>query len=94
MITSIGYRVKSKRGVQFRAWANKVLKEYLLKGYSVNQLDYSSLQQLDKRSSGVSANVYTSDKNDKISNDIIRIPDDIRSPFPLISVYSYWKKQN
>ena len=38
MITSIGYRVKSKRGIQFRAWANKVLKEYLLKGYSVNQL--------------------------------------------------------
>ena len=72
MITSIGYRVKSKRGVQFRAWANKVLKEYLLKGYSVNQLDYSSLQQLDKRSSGVSATVYTSDKNDKISNDIKR----------------------
>ena len=37
MVTSIGYRVKSKRGIQFRAWANKVLKEYLLKGYSVNQ---------------------------------------------------------
>ncbi|MDE5848159.1 MAG: virulence RhuM family protein [Muribaculaceae bacterium] len=37
MITSLGYRVKSKRGIQFRAWANKVLKEYLLKGYSVNQ---------------------------------------------------------
>lgn len=37
MITSVGYRVKSKRGIQFRAWANKVLKEYLLKGYSINQ---------------------------------------------------------
>lgn len=37
MITSIGYRVKSARGVQFRAWANKVLKEYLLRGYAVNQ---------------------------------------------------------
>ena len=37
MITSIGYRVKSKRGVQFRVWANKVLKDYLLRGYSVNQ---------------------------------------------------------
>ena len=37
MITSIGYRVKSKRGVQFRAWANKVLKDYMLRGYSVNQ---------------------------------------------------------
>ncbi len=37
MITSIGYRVKSKRGVQFRVWANKILKDYLLRGYSVNQ---------------------------------------------------------
>lgn len=36
-IISIGFRVNSKRGIQFRQWANKVLKEYLLKGYSVNQ---------------------------------------------------------
>ena len=37
MVLSIGYRVKSNRGVEFRRWANKVLKEYLLKGYSINQ---------------------------------------------------------
>ena len=37
MVTSVGYRVKSKRGVQFRKWANRVLKEYLLKGYIVNE---------------------------------------------------------
>ena len=37
IIISVGYRVKSHRGTQFRQWANKVLKEYLLKGYSVNQ---------------------------------------------------------
>lgn len=37
VIISIGYRVKSLRGTQFRQWANKVLKEYLLRGYSVNQ---------------------------------------------------------
>ena len=37
VIISVGYRVKSKRGTQFRQWANKVLKEYLLKGYMVNQ---------------------------------------------------------
>ena len=42
MIISIGYRVKSKNGVIFRKWATKVLKEHLLKGYSINQkrLDY------------------------------------------------------
>ena len=38
VIISVGYRVKSKRGTQFRIWANKVLKEYLLRGYSVNRL--------------------------------------------------------
>lgn len=37
VIISVGYRVKSIRGTQFRQWANKVLKEYLLKGYSINQ---------------------------------------------------------
>lgn len=37
VIISVGYRVKSKRGTQFRQWANKVLKEYLLKGYTINQ---------------------------------------------------------
>lgn len=37
LILSVGYRVKSYRGVQFRRWANGVLKDYLLKGYSVNQ---------------------------------------------------------
>lgn len=37
VIISVGYRVKSVRGTQFRQWANKILKEYLLKGYSINQ---------------------------------------------------------
>ena len=37
VIISVGYRVKSKRGTQFRIWANKILKEFLLEGYTVNQ---------------------------------------------------------
>jgi len=36
MIISVGYRVKSQKGIQFRIWANKVLKDYLLKGYTIN----------------------------------------------------------
>ena len=36
MIISVGYRVKSQRGVQFRKWANGILKEYLIKGYVIN----------------------------------------------------------
>jgi len=37
VIISVGYRVKSQRGTQFRIWANQILKEYLLKGYTINQ---------------------------------------------------------
>ena len=37
MILSVGYRVKSSRGIRFRRWANDILKEYMLRGYSVNQ---------------------------------------------------------
>ncbi len=36
VIIAVGYRVKSQRGIQFRIWANKILKDYLLKGYSIN----------------------------------------------------------
>ena len=36
VIISVGYRVKSKRGVEFRRWANSVLKQYIIKGYAVN----------------------------------------------------------
>ena len=37
VIISVGYRVKSKRGTQFRIWANKILKQYLLQGYAINE---------------------------------------------------------
>lgn len=37
MVTSVGYRVHSQRGVRFRQWANSVLKQYLIKGYAVNE---------------------------------------------------------
>lgn len=50
MIISVGYRVNSKRGTQFRIWANKVLKEYLVKGYvisnNITEQKYRELQQL------------------------------------------------
>jgi len=49
MIISVGYRVKSRRGVQFRIWANNVLKDYIVQGYSINQqrLDhYNELKEV------------------------------------------------
>jgi hypothetical protein len=43
VVISVGYRVKSQRGTQFRIWANKIIKEYLLRGYAINQ----RLEQID-----------------------------------------------
>lgn len=49
MIISVGYRVKSKQGIVFRQWANGVLKEYLLRGYAVNQQFAAMQRQVDMR---------------------------------------------
>ncbi len=65
VIISVGYRVKSQRGIQFRRWATSVLKEYLLRGYSVNQqllamqrqID-SRFDQQDRRLNSITKNIY------------------------------------
>lgn len=49
VIISVGYRVKSIRGTQFRIWANKILKEHLLRGYSVNQRLLYMESRIDRR---------------------------------------------
>lgn len=46
MIISVGYRVKSKNGIIFRKWANKILKDYLLQGYALNK---KRLEYLEKQ---------------------------------------------
>ena len=57
VIISVGYRVKSHRGTQFRMWANKVLKEYLIKGYAVNSnVQVEQLEEL-KRTIAIMRNV-------------------------------------
>ena len=45
MIISVGYRVKSQRGIEFRRWANKVLKDYIIKGYAINDKRLEALQK-------------------------------------------------
>lgn len=55
VIISVGYRVKSKRGTQFRIWATSVLKQFLLRGYAINQ----QLLHLEQRDTGVDATIYT-----------------------------------
>ena len=49
MIISVGYRVNSIRGTRFRQWANSILKDYMLRGYAVNQRLHAMEERVDKR---------------------------------------------
>ena len=46
MILSVGYRVNSKRGIAFRKWANNVLKQYIMKGYAINEKRLQALEKI------------------------------------------------
>ncbi len=62
VILSVGYRVNSKQGTQFRIWANKVLKEYLLKGYSLNtrmNRIEDNVQALTKKVNEIDVQIHT-----------------------------------
>lgn len=63
----MGYRVKSNRGIQFRIWANQILKKYLVKGYSLNELreqndQLTSLKNTVNLLSNVLENKYYQDR--------------------------------
>ena len=61
VIISVGYRVKSKRGTQFRKWANNVLKEYMLRGYAVNnRLDRLEVKvfQLEEKTNAIDSEIH------------------------------------
>ena len=60
MVLSVGYRVKSQRGIEFRQWANKVLKDYLLRGYAVNQRIERLEQRVSKTEEKIDLFVRTS----------------------------------
>lgn len=59
VIISIGYRVKSKRGIEFRKWANKVLKDYILKGFAVNTNRINQLNEVIRIMKRVENNLDT-----------------------------------
>ena len=60
VIISVGYRVKSKRGTEFRQWANKVIKDYLIRGYAINQRLLQMEQRIDAR---LDAHIETEQKH-------------------------------
>ncbi|MBQ0052334.1 MAG: virulence protein RhuM/Fic/DOC family protein [Treponema sp.] len=67
VIISVGYRVKSKRGTEFRKWANSVLKQYILKGYAANDTRLSQLKQTLQIIRRLEQNPESLDKNQILS---------------------------
>ena len=77
VILSVGYRIKSKRGIVFRRWANKVLKDYLIKGYSINQKRLDALNKtidIQTRMLSYSLNI-DKDELSKVINEYTRALD-------------------
>ena len=64
VIISVGYRVKSKRGIEFRQWANGVLKQYILKGYALNEKRLQALQKTVEIQSKMLANVMAVEQDE------------------------------
>ena len=85
MIISVGYRVNSKQGVQFRKWANKVLKEYLIKGYSINK---SRLEYLEKTVKLIDIASRVDNDNNK---DILRVINNYSKSLGLLDDYDHRK---
>ncbi len=61
MIISVGYRVKSARGVEFRRWANKILKDYIVQGYAINERRLAALHRVVEIQSNIIAGVLDLD---------------------------------
>ena len=87
MIISVGYRVKSKNGVIFRKWATKVLKDYLLKGYAVNQ---KRLEYLEKTVKLIDiAGRINEDFKDSEASEIIKVINNYSSALNLLDEYDH-----
>lgn len=93
VIISVGYRIKSKRGTDFRIWANRILKEYLIKGYSINEKRLTQqIKQLDdlKQSIKVLENVVA--QKELTSNEsigLLKIISDYAYALDILDQYDY-----
>ncbi len=81
MILSIGYRVKSNKGIIFRKWANSVLKDYLLKGYAVNQKRLEYLEKTVKL-------IDIASRNDEV-NGVLKVINDYSKALDLLDDYDH-----
>ncbi len=89
MIISVGYRVKSKNGIIFRKWANKILKEHLIKGYSINE---QRLEYLEKTVKLIDiASRIDSELHDSDVKGIIRVINGYSNALGLLDDYDHKK---
>ena len=87
MIISVGYRVKSQNGIIFRKWANKVIKDYLIEGYAVNN---ERLMYLEKTVKLIDiASRVSNDSNDTEIKEIIKVINEYSSALNMIDDYDY-----
>lgn len=87
VIISVGYRVKSLQGITFRKWANKILKDYMLKGYAINQkrLDYleKTVKLIDI------ASRVDEEMNDKDDKEILKVIKEYSKALDLLDDYDH-----
>lgn len=87
VIISVGYRVKSKNGIIFRRWANKILKEYMIKGYVVNQ---KRLEYLEKTVKLIDiAYKASEDLNGEEAKEIIKVVNNYSKALNLLDDYDH-----
>jgi prophage maintenance system killer protein len=93
IIISIGYRIKSQRGTQFRIWANRVLKEYLIKGYSVNEKrllqQNEQLKELQKTVKLLGEVLYSKQLSNDESTGLLKIIADYSYALDILDQYDY-----
>ena len=91
VIISVGYRVKSQRGVQFRQWANRVLKQYLIKGYAINErLRHEQICELRQLVQVVSRTLQHSEQQNTIeTQDLLDVVVDYTYALDTLDNYDY-----
>lgn len=94
VIISVGYRVKSLQGTQFRIWANKILKDYLIKGYAVNQKRLKEQAKYFQELQQAIKFIKTKSKVDLLSGqapELIDLIDEFAQSFTLLNQYDQGK---
>ncbi len=90
LIISLGYRVNTKRGIQFRQWATSVLRDYLIKGYAINQrLREENYRQMVQLVRSMARTVKLQDLSKEVCNDLLDVVVDYTFALDRLDDYDY-----